>query len=52
MSLVEIIEELPELTHHQMRELCQRIIALVAEREDLAICDQSALESFALLDQM
>ena len=52
MSMIEIIEELPKLTHHQRRELCQRIIALETEQADLAICDQSALESFSLLDKM
>ncbi len=52
MSMAEIIEELPKLTHQERRELCQRIIALEAEQEDLAAADQSAREGFAILDAM
>ena len=52
MSMAEIIEELPKLSHQQRRELCQRIIAMEAQAEDLAACDQSALQGFVLLDQM
>ena len=50
MSWTQIIEELPKLTHKQRRELCQRILALEAEQEDLAFCDESARQGFALLD--
>jgi len=52
MSLTEIIEELPKLTHQQRRELCQRIIALEAEQAELEMCDQIAAEGFSELDQM
>jgi hypothetical protein len=52
MSMAEIIEELPKLSHQQRRELCHRIIAMEAQAEDLAACDQSAQQGFGLLDQM
>ena len=52
MSMAEIIAELPHLTHQQRRELCQCIIALEAEQEDLNRCDQAADEAFAILDKM
>jgi len=52
MSMTEILEELPKLTHQQRRELCQHIIALEAEQSDLALCDQNAAEGFSQLDQM
>ena len=50
--MTEIIEELPKLSHSQRRELCQRIIALEAEQEDLDACNQSAADAFAQLDEM
>jgi hypothetical protein len=52
MSMAEIIEELPKLTHQQRREICHRIISLEAERHDITACDASAADGFALLDQM
>lgn len=52
MRMTEIIEELPKLSHAQRRELCQRIIALEAEQDDLAACDAAATESFVLMDRM
>jgi hypothetical protein len=52
MSMAEIIDELPKLSHQQRLELCQRIIALEAEQEDLAAADYSAREGCAILDAM
>ena len=52
MSMAEIIQELPKLTHHQRRELCQKIIALEADTQEIALCDDAAREAFATLDQM
>jgi len=52
MSLTEIIAELPKLTHQQRRELCQRIIALEAEQEELTASDHAADAGFAVLDQL
>ncbi len=51
MSLNEIIEVLPKLTHQERRELGLRLLALESD-EDLALCDYVAAEGFALLDQM
>jgi hypothetical protein len=52
MSMAEIIEELPRLTHHQRRDLCRKIIEMEAESEDIALSEQAAREGFAMLDQM
>ena len=52
MSISEIIEELPKLSHSQRRELCQRIIDLEQERADIEICDQLAADAFVDLDRM
>lgn len=52
MSIAEIIEELPKLTHQERRELCQRIIALETEQEELMACDKAADAGFAELDQL
>lgn len=52
MSIAEIIEELPKLTHHERRELCQKIIALEAEQEELMACDEAADAGFAELDRL
>jgi len=52
MSMAEIIDELPRLTHHQRRELCQKIIELEAGSGDIALCDEAARQGFAMLDEM
>lgn len=52
MSISEIIDELPKLSHSQRRELCQRIIDLEQERANIQICDQVAVEAFSELDRM
>jgi hypothetical protein len=52
MSMAEIIDELPRLTHHERRELCQKIIELEAQTEDINRCDEAAREGFAILDEM
>ena len=52
MSISEIIEELPKLSHSQRRELCQRIIDLEQEKADIEICDQTAAAAFSGLDQL
>jgi hypothetical protein len=52
MSMAEIIEELPKLSHHERRELCRKIVAMEAEGEEIARCDDMAREGFAVLDQM
>jgi len=52
MSLSEILEELPSLSHQERRELCRRVLELEPESEDIALCDHVAREGFAMLDRM
>lgn len=52
MSLTEIIEALPALSHQERRELCRRVLELESESEDVALCDHVAREGFAVLDRM
>ena len=52
MSLSEIIDELPRLSHQERRELCRRVIDLESEHEDMMLCDHIACEGFAMLDRM
>jgi len=51
MSLTEILEELPHLTHEERRLLCRRALA-VDEAEEVTALEQTAAEGFALLDRM
>jgi hypothetical protein len=52
MSISEIIEELPRLSHSQRRELCQRIIDMEKERAEIEVCDRLAVEAFSDLDRI
>jgi hypothetical protein len=52
VSLTEIIETLPTLSHQERRELCRRVIDLEAESEDVALADHVAREGFAMLDRL
>ena len=52
MSLSEIIDELPRLSHQERRELCRRVIDLESEHEDMMLCDHIDREGFAMLDRM
>jgi hypothetical protein len=53
MSLAEILDELPRLTHEERRLLCRRALALDAEAAaEIAVAEQAADEGFALLDRM
>ena len=51
MSLAEILDELPRLTHEERRLLCRRALA-VDEAEDVAAIEHIAAEGFAMLDRM
>jgi hypothetical protein len=51
MSLSEIIDELPNLTKQERRELGLRLLSFETD-EDLALCDHVAAEGFAMLDLM
>jgi hypothetical protein len=52
MSVTEIIEELPRLSHSERRTLCRKIIAMEAEQEEIVMCDDTARQGFATLDEM
>lgn len=52
MSATEIINELPRLTEAELRSVRQRLLELAAQNEDIAFCDQAAMEGAALLDRM
>lgn len=51
MSLTDILDELPHLTHEERRLLCRRALAL-DEAEEVAALEHTAAEGFALLDRM
>ena len=48
MSLTEILDELPRLTHEERRLLCRRALAV----DEVAAIEYTAAEGFALLDLM
>jgi hypothetical protein len=55
MDFAEVIEELPQLTRQQRRDLSLRLMEFDCspeESEDLAVCEFSAALGFALLDEM
>jgi hypothetical protein len=52
VSKTEILCELPNLSHHERRELVRRLIELEEETQILADCDRRANENFLLLDAM
>jgi len=49
---MEIINELPKLTEAELKSVRQRLLELAAHNEDVALCDQAALEGAAMLDRM
>lgn len=52
MSKIEILSELPNLSHRERRELVRRLIELEEETQILADCDRRANENFLLLDSI
>jgi hypothetical protein len=52
MSATDILKELPNLTASEMRLIRERLVELTAQNEDIAICDQSALDAALMLDRM
>jgi len=52
MSAIEILSELPKLTHVERREIARRLLELEAETQILADCDSRANDNFLLLDAM
>ena len=51
MSLSEILDQLPHLTHEERRLLCRRALA-IDEAGEVAALEHTAAEGFALLDRM
>ena len=52
MSATEIINELPKLTDTERRAVRQRLLDLANQDEDIAICNQAALEGAIMLDRL
>jgi hypothetical protein len=52
VSATEIINDLPKLTEAERRAVRQKLVELAAENEDVALCDQAALEGAIMLDKM
>ncbi len=52
MSATEIINELPKLTETERRAVRQKLVELAAQDEDVALCNQAALEGALMLDRM
>ena len=52
MSAAEIINELPKLTEAERRAVRQKLLELAVQNEDIALCNQSALEGALMFDKM
>ena len=52
MSATEIINDLPNLTEAERRAVRRKLVELAASNEDVALCDQAALEGAMMFDQM
>lgn len=52
MSAAEIINELPKLTETERRAIRQGLLDIANQDENIAICNQTALEGALMLDRM
>ena len=52
MSAAEIMQELPKLTEAERRAVRRKLSELAAENEEIALCDQAAVEGAKMLDRM
>jgi hypothetical protein len=52
MSATEIINELPKLTEAELRLVRQRLLELAERDQDVAACNQAALEGALMFDRM
>jgi len=52
VSATEIINELPKLTESERRAVRQILLDLANKDEDVAHCNQAALEGAMMLDRM
>ena len=52
MSATEILSELPKLTDAERRAVRRKLSELAAGNDEIALCDQAALEGALMLDRM
>ena len=52
MSATEIINELPKLTEAERRAVRHKLSELASQNEDIALCNQAAVEGAMMLDRM
>ena len=52
MSAAEILNALPMLTEAERRAVRRRLSELAAASEEMALCDQTAVEGAKMLDRM
>jgi len=52
MSAMEIIKELPRLTEEERRAIRQVLLDIANQDQDIAACNQSAVEGAMMLDRM
>jgi hypothetical protein len=52
MSAAGIIDELPKPTEAERRAVREKLFELAADNEDIALCNQAALEGALILDRM
>ncbi|MBI4024472.1 MAG: hypothetical protein HY360_05790 [Verrucomicrobia bacterium] len=52
MSKMEIMAEIPRLTHSERRDIMRLIFEMEQDAQTLAECDRLALERFQSLDAM
>ena len=52
MSATEILNELPKLAEAERRAIRQRLLELAEKDDDVAACNQAALEVAMMLDRM
>jgi hypothetical protein len=52
MSAAQIIDELPRLTEAERRAVREKLLELAQENQDIAACNQAALDGALLLDRL
>jgi hypothetical protein len=52
VSVTEIIKELPKLSEAERRAIRQRLLDIANQNQDVALCNQAALEGAMLFDRM
>jgi hypothetical protein len=52
VSAIEIIKELPRLTEQERRAIRQVLLDIANQDDDVAACNQAALEGALLLDRL